>query len=78
MFNDPIFPVRSNFCALTKPQDEVWPWDMKRVLDANNADGKNLKITKMDSERALLCYFVAQVGKIDPDIIIGEQYLKYN
>lgn len=51
---------------------------MKRVLDANNADGKNLKITKMDSERALLCYFVAQVGKIDPDIIIGEQYLKYN
>lgn len=52
-----------HFCALTRPSDEVWPYDIQKVLPKH--------VTKMDSERALLGFLLAKIGKIDPDVIIG-------
>ena len=49
----------------------MWPFDFKKFIDSNNKDTKTLHIAKIESERALLCYLVAQIAKIDPDIIVG-------
>mgnify|MGYP001418905760 FL=1 len=63
-------PYNEHFCALTRPSDEVWPFDFSKVLQANNAT--KAKVDKMDSERALLGFILAKIGKIDPDVIIGK------
>ena len=53
---------------MTRPSDEVWPFDLQKVM-AQQASVT--KVDKMDSERALLGFLLAKVGKLDPDIIIG-------
>ena len=63
-------PFTSHFCALTRPADEVWPFDLAKALAQRAAKGGH-RIEKMDSERALLGFLVAKIGKLDPDIIIG-------
>ena len=63
----PKQPFKMHFCAMTKPADEVWPFDFQKVL----AQHKGTKIEKMESERALLGFLLAKIGKLDPDIIIG-------
>ena len=50
-------------------QDEVWPFDFQKALAAKAKRGS--KIDKMDSERALLGFLLAKIGKIDPDIVLG-------
>ena len=65
-------PYHEHFCALTRPSDEVWPFDFSKVLQANNAT--KAKVDKMDSERALLGFVLAKIGKIDPDVIIGMNF----
>ena len=65
-------PYHEHFCALTRPSDEVWPFDFSKVLQANNAT--KAKVDKMDSERALLGFVLAKIGKIDPDVIIGKNF----
>ena len=59
----------SHFCALTRPSDEVWPFDLAKVM--SNQSSNSPKIDKMDSERALLAYLLAKIGKFDPDLIMG-------
>ena len=60
---------KAHFCAMTRPQDEVWPFDFQKALAAKAKRGS--KIDKMDSERALLGFLLAKIGKIDPDIVLG-------
>lgn len=62
-------PFRAHFCAISKPSDEVWPFDFNKVLSQNAGKGPDIK--KMDSERALLGFLLAKISNIDPDIIIG-------
>ena len=59
----PIYPCFYFF------QDEVWPFDFQKALAAKAKRGS--KIEKMDSERALLGFLLAKIGKIDPDIVLG-------
>lgn len=66
----PKHAFREHFCAITRPADEIWPFDFNKVLAQHNGSGA-CKVDKMDSERALLAFFLAKVGKLDPDIIIG-------
>ena len=56
----------SHFCAMTRPSDEVWPFDLQKVMQAHPT-----KVDKMESERSLLGFLLAKIGKLDPDIIIG-------
>ena len=72
----PSPPYTEHFCALTRPSDEVWPFDFQKALAQNNA--RNAKIDKMDSERALLGFLLAKIGKLDPDIIIGHDIFGFD
>lgn len=63
----PKEPFKYHFCALTRPSDQIWPFDFQRAQAQANA----IKLEKMDSERALLAFLLAKMVKIDPDIILG-------
>ena len=73
----PETPYREVFCALSRPADEVWPFDFQKKLEQNNKTG-NFKIIKMDSERALLSYLLTRIQNIDPDIIIGHDVVGFD
>lgn len=55
---------------MTHPSDVPWPWDLKDALENNQ-----MKIEKSQSERALLCFFLAKMHKIDPDVVVGHDIL---
>lgn len=54
--------------AISRPSNISWPLRHQEVL---KKCGDPSKIVKMDSERALLTFFLAKLSKIDPDLIIG-------
>lgn len=47
--------------------NELWPLDLKQALSQYNAT----KLTKCDTERELLNYFMVQFWKLDPDLVVG-------
>ncbi len=67
----PEKPFRSHFCALSKPDGVPWPFDFQKMLAASKRNRGSPRIDKMDSERALLGFVLAQVQRVDPDIIVG-------
>ncbi|KAK4879037.1 hypothetical protein RN001_007183 [Aquatica leii] len=68
---NPLF--EQHFCVFTRIGDQVLPYDIHDCLQKFKAT----RVQKMDSERALLNYFLAQVVKIDPDVIVGHDMLDY-
>ncbi|KAJ2943908.1 hypothetical protein O0L34_g8229 [Tuta absoluta] len=59
-------PFQQHFCVMTKC-NEIWPLDLKQALPQYTAT----KLTKCDTERELLNYFMVQFWKLDPDLVIG-------
>lgn len=47
--------------------NEIWPLDLKQALPQYTAT----KLTKCDTERELLNYFMVQFWKLDPDLVVG-------
>lgn len=47
--------------------NEIWPLDLKQSLPQYKAT----KLTKCDTERELLNYFMVQFWKMDPDLVVG-------
>lgn len=47
--------------------NEIWPLDLKQALPQYKAT----KLTKCDTERELLNYFMVQFWKLDPDLVVG-------
>ena len=72
----PIF--QSVFCAMARPSDAVWPFDFEKVLKYHHQNPKNPKIDKQDTERSLLGFLYAKIGKFDPDIIIGHDVSSFD
>lgn len=65
----PPTPLHNQFfCAISRPTNVPWP---VRYQEELKKCGDPSKIIKMDSERALLTFFLAKLSKIDPDMIIG-------
>ncbi|XP_022162761.1 DNA polymerase alpha catalytic subunit [Myzus persicae] len=62
------------FCAISRPSNIPWPLRYQEEL---KKCGDPSKIIKMDSERALLTFFLAKLSKIDPDMIIGHDICSY-
>lgn len=60
-----------HMCGLTRPSNRNWPFDMMAKL----ATYKSTKIAKHDSERALLCWFLAQYQLIDADLVVTHDAL---
>ncbi|KAJ0181362.1 hypothetical protein K1T71_003447 [Dendrolimus kikuchii] len=59
-------PFQQHFCVMTKC-NEIWPLDLKQSLPQYKAT----KLTKCDTERELLNYFMVQFWKMDPDLVVG-------
>ncbi|XP_037300850.1 DNA polymerase alpha catalytic subunit [Manduca sexta] len=59
-------PFQQHFCVMTKC-NEIWPLDLKQALP----EYKSTKLTKCDTERELLNYFMVQFWKLDPDLVVG-------
>ncbi|XP_063393555.1 DNA polymerase alpha catalytic subunit [Cydia fagiglandana] len=59
-------PFQQHFCVITKC-DDLWPMDLKQALSQYKAT----KLTKCDTERELLNYFMVQFWKLDPDLVVG-------
>ncbi|XP_036602466.1 DNA polymerase alpha catalytic subunit isoform X2 [Trichosurus vulpecula] len=57
---------QSHFCVVSKPNDCIFPYDFKEVINK-----KNVKIEIAATERTLLGFFLAKIHKIDPDVIVG-------
>ncbi|KAK5645778.1 hypothetical protein RI129_004242 [Pyrocoelia pectoralis] len=68
---NPLF--EQHFCVFTRPGHQNFPFDLHGVLQTFTAT----RVQKMDSERALLNYFLLQIQKIDPDIIVGHDLQDY-
>ena len=69
---------QSGFCAIARPSDAVWPFDFEKVLKLHHQNPKNPKIDKQDTERSLLGFLYAKIGKFDPDIIIGHDVSSFD
>ncbi|GBP39586.1 DNA polymerase alpha catalytic subunit [Eumeta japonica] len=65
-------PFQQHFCVMTKC-NELWPIDLKQSL----AQFKATKLTKCDTERELLSCFMAQLWKVDPDLVVGHDLQGY-
>lgn len=59
-------PFQRSFCAISKPNDCVFPYDFRDVIKKKQVD-----VEIAPTERMILGFFLAKVQKIDPDVIIG-------
>ena len=62
----PTPPFNRHFCGVTRPTSQNWPLDFQQKL----GQYKSTKVTKLDSERALLSWFLATYQSIDPDLVV--------
>lgn len=60
-------PFNKHLCGFTRPSSQNWP-----ILGMNDALSKfrNMKATKLDSERALLSWFLAIFKSLNADLIV--------
>lgn len=61
------------FLVFTRSSNDIWPADLKQFL----SQYKGTKVTKCESERELLSYFLVQFWKLDPDLVVGHDLLGY-
>ncbi|XP_044750416.1 DNA polymerase alpha catalytic subunit [Coccinella septempunctata] len=66
-------PFQSDFCVFTTPQHVSMPSDIYKTL----SNFKRTKVQKMDSEKALLNFFINHFQNIDPDLIVGHDLQGY-
>lgn len=71
----PKNPFNQHFCVINKPSDMSWPYDSKEIVTNRNA---NTTVEKMNSERALLNFFLTKLCNIDPDLIVGHDILNFD
>lgn len=55
-------------CSGTRPSDIAWPFD---------STAASTKLEKVDTERALLGFFLAKLHKFDPDLNVGHDLYDY-
>ena len=65
----------SYFCALTKPSNAVFPYDLQTLI--KNYQQK-FKIELCGSERALLAYLLCKIHALDVDILVGHDLFGFN
>ncbi|XP_038050658.1 DNA polymerase alpha catalytic subunit-like [Patiria miniata] len=66
-------PFQQHLCAISKPSDCIFPFDLKDTIKKQNS-----KVEIMPTERALLGYFLAKIHKIDPDVIVGHDIFGFD
>nr|XP_022908204.1 DNA polymerase alpha catalytic subunit [Onthophagus taurus] len=66
-------PFQQHFCVITRPDGKALPLNFHDSLQKY----KGTRVQKMDSEKALLTYFINQLNNIDPDLIVGHDLQGY-
>ncbi|XP_022101936.1 DNA polymerase alpha catalytic subunit-like [Acanthaster planci] len=66
-------PFQQHLCAISKPSDCIFPYDLKDTIKKQKS-----KVEIMPTERALLGYFLAKIHKIDPDVIVGHDIFGFD
>ncbi|XP_069103569.1 DNA polymerase alpha catalytic subunit-like isoform X1 [Argopecten irradians] len=64
----PKTQFQEHFYALGKPNDCIFPYDLKDKIQKESC---NIKMETFPNERALLGYMLAKIHKIDPDVLVG-------
>lgn len=62
-----IIIIYINSIAVMTKCNEIWPLDLKQHLPQYKAT----RLTKCESERELLNFFMVQFWKLDPDLVVG-------
>ena len=67
-----------SFTGVRKLESQAWPLDLQqRVEEANRRDAVAPK-TVHPNERALLNFFLAKVHTVDPDVIVGHNFMGFD
>ncbi|XP_066254764.1 DNA polymerase alpha catalytic subunit [Euwallacea similis] len=69
----PSTPFDHHFCVIAPAAKHSLPSDIHESLKSFKAT----RVQKMDSEKALINYYVIQLSKIDPDLIVGHNLRGY-
>lgn len=62
----PSPPFNRHFCGFTRSSAQNWPIGINEAVKGM----KGIKATKVDTERALLSWFLTNFKKVDPDLIV--------
>lgn len=60
-------------CTCVRPIDKVFPTGFKSAVEAFHQKQGVRTITTVASENALLSWFIAQIQRFDPDVIVGHE-----
>lgn len=71
----PKIPFQQHFCAISKPTNCVFPFDLKEKLRSKM---NKVNVELISNERSLLSLLVAKIHKIDPDIIVGHDITSFD
>ncbi|ETN64245.1 DNA polymerase alpha catalytic subunit [Anopheles darlingi] len=56
-------PFNKQYCGVTRPSNTIWPLNF-------NPDECKAKVTKSESERSLLSWFLSTFQLLDPDLVV--------
>ncbi|XP_035780479.1 DNA polymerase alpha catalytic subunit-like [Anopheles albimanus] len=59
----PSPPFNKQYCGVTRPSNTIWPLNF-------NPDDCKAKVTKSESERSLLSWFLSTFQLLDPDLVV--------
>ncbi|XP_041358143.1 DNA polymerase alpha catalytic subunit-like [Gigantopelta aegis] len=59
---------QQHFCAITKPNDCIFPFDLRERVQQ---ESHKMKTEISSTERGLLGFLLAKIHKVDPDLLLG-------
>ncbi|GLV41422.1 DNA polymerase alpha subunit 1 [Carabus blaptoides fortunei] len=65
---------QQHFCAFTRPSHVTLPLSTHEAIQ----NYKGTSVQKCDSEKALLNYFLTRFTAIDPDLVVGHDFLDFH
>ena len=68
----------SLFTAVRKLEGQAWPADFNQKVEEVNKKNSYASKLVMPNERALLNFFLAKLHTIDPDFIVGHNFLGFD
>jgi len=66
------------FSGVRKLEGSAWPLDLQQKVEAFNKQRKETPRFIHSNERALLSWFLAKLHAVDPDVIVGHNWLGFD
>lgn len=68
--------VKSQHTVVRQLEDVPFPLGFQELVQQQAANGSRIEVSK--NERALLGYLIAQIHRIDPDVIVGHNFIGFD